>query len=129
MSICKGAQCGQCLWKDKHIWAGALSPQASLEGAAESIFGAAIYVSVISEFGGPWISVLQKCSERFPPKSSLEASVPLLLCINLVLALDVPRSGFHQVMKITEPFIWEAAFQKNLNYLLWLSHSLPMITV
>lgn len=74
---------------------------------------------------------LDKSSGRFPAKSSLGSQCPSA-CEHqpCVLAHDVPRSSFHRVMKITGPFIWRAAFKKkNVNYLLWLSHSLLMITV
>lgn len=56
---------------------------------------------------------LDKSSGRFPAKSSLRSQCPSAsdhqLC---VLAHDVPRSSFHQVMKITGPFIWKGALKK-----------------
>lgn len=74
-----------------------------------------------------------KTSGRFPAKSSLGSQCRPFASEHqsCVLTYGVPRSGFHQVRKIIEPFIWKAVLKKkkNVNYLLWLSHSLLMITV
>lgn len=96
-------------------------------GAGESVFGATVSASVLSEFRGPGISVLDKSSGRSPAKNSLGSQCPSASKHQpCVLAHDSLRSGFHQVMKITGPFIWKAAFflLKKCELFAAVSHSL-----